>query len=283
MPKHIITIISITAFLTLCMLLPFLPGRYDGLAVTLSFMAQLFSFAGLLLVPLGLLWLWFELTKHNPTTPSHNKTKHFSIVTVFTLAFVTVVVSLGALTNYHLSFGLLFLAFCFFLLTRTFLKLKRGSIPHSSKSNHIPIYLITIPVFVALIRFGFILAVVQFSRDEGIKNSEPLITAIEAYHAKNGNYPISLQAIHTDILPGVVGIKQYHYEPNGTAYNLYFKQFSDELDVEEIVMYNKLDQHAFAAHVLDILEHSEDELALRRGDRHKYKLSAPHWMYIKFE
>ncbi|MES2881917.1 MAG: hypothetical protein V4676_07210 [Bacteroidota bacterium] len=54
MAKHIITIITITAFLTLCMLLPFLPGRYDGLAVTISVMAQLFSFAGLLLVPLGL-------------------------------------------------------------------------------------------------------------------------------------------------------------------------------------------------------------------------------------
>jgi len=48
-------------------------------------------------------------------------------------------------------------------------------------------------------------------------------------------------------------------------------------------MYNKLDEHAFAAHVLDILEYSAEDLALRRGDRHKYKLSQPHWIYIKFE
>ncbi|MES2881918.1 MAG: hypothetical protein V4676_07215 [Bacteroidota bacterium] len=161
--------------------------------------------------------------------------------------------------------------------------MKRGDIPRSSKFNHTPIYLITIPVFVALIRFCFISAAVQFRRDQAIRNSEPLITAIEAHYAKNGKYPISLQAIHADILPGVIGISQYHYEPNGAAYNLYFKQFSDELNVEEIVMYNKLDQHAFAAHLLDILEYSGEALALQRGDRHKYPLSTPHWLYIKFD
>jgi len=41
--------------------------------------------------------------------------------------------------------------------------------------------------------------------------------------------------------------------PNGKAYNVYFKQFSDELDAEEIVMYNKLNEHYFTAHSQDIL------------------------------
>ena len=100
---------------------------------------------------------------------------------------------------------------------------------------------------------------------------------------KNGSYPLSLQALHSDILPGIIGIKQYYYEPNGNGYNLYFKQFSDEMDVEEIVMYNKLDEHAFAAHLLDILEYSGQELTLRRGDRRRYRLSSPHWIYIKFD
>ncbi len=283
MTKHILTTISISALIILCMFLPFLPGRYDKLAVTLSFMTQLFSLASLLLVPLGLFWLWFEITKRKTTMGSDKKTKRFTIAAGLTLGFITVVVSLGALTNYNLSFGILFLAFCFSLLTRTYLKLKREGISDNLKFNPTPLYLITIPIVVALVKFTLITTGVEFSRDYAIKKSEPLITAIEAHYAKNGNYPISLQALHTDILPEIIGIKQYHYEPNGTAYNLYFKQFSDELDVEEIVMYNKLDEHAFAAHVLDILEYSGKELALRRGDRHKYKLSKPHWIYIKFE
>lgn len=265
------------------MFLPFLPGRYDSLAVTLSFMTQLFSLAGLLLVPLGFVWLWFEIAKRKSTTGSDRRTKRLALATVLILGFITVVVSLAPLTNYNLSFGILFLAFCFTLLTRTYLILKRKGISDSFKFNPTPIYLITIPIVIALVRFAFIETGVQYSREYAIRKSEPLITAIETYYAKNGNYPISLQAIHTDILPEIIGIKQYHYEPNGAAYNLYFKQFSDELDVEEVVMYNKLDQHALSAHVLDILEYSGEELILRRGDRHRYKLSTPHWIYIKFE
>ncbi len=265
------------------MFLPFLPGRYDSLAVTLSFMAQLFSLAGLLLVPLGFFWLWFEITKRKITMGPDRKTKRFAMATVLLLGFITVVVSLGALTNDNLSFGILSLVFCFYLLTRTHLKLKSEGISDNLKFNPTPIYLIAIPIVVALVRFMLIPTGVQYSREYAVRKSGPLITAIESHYEKNGNYPTSLQAVHTDILPEIIGIKQYHYEPNGSAYNLYFKQFSDELDVEEIVMYNKLDEHAFAAHVLDILEYSGQELAIRRGDRHRYKLSTPHWIYIKFE
>src|SRR5918993_1120905 len=187
MAKHIILIISLSALIILCMFLPFLPGRYDSLAVTLSFMTQLFSFAGLLLVPLGLFWLWFEITKRKTTTGSDKKTKHFSIATVLTLGFVTLVVALGALTNYNLSFGILFLVFCFSLLTKTYLKLRREGISYNLKFNPTPIYLITIPIVVALIRFTLIGTGVQFSRDYAIKKSEPLIAAIEAHYAINRN------------------------------------------------------------------------------------------------
>ncbi|HEX5885823.1 MAG TPA: hypothetical protein VFY67_14875, partial [Pyrinomonadaceae bacterium] len=41
----------------LCTLLPFLPGSYDNLAVALSEMAHMFGVVGLLLVPVGLIWL----------------------------------------------------------------------------------------------------------------------------------------------------------------------------------------------------------------------------------
>ena len=281
MTRHFIAIISITAFIVLCMFLPFLPGRYDSLSPTLSFMTQLFSFAGLLLVPLGLLWLGYEFRKQRGE--SKKKTKHFFIATFLTIGFVTIIISLGALLNYNVSFGILFLAVCLSLLTRIYLKqLAKRNYDHLN-FNPIPLYLIIIPLIVAVVRFTLLSKGVEFSRNYAIKKSEPLITAIEAYHAKNGSYPLSLQALHSDILPGIIGIKQYYYEPNGNGYNLYFKQFSDEMDVEEIVMYNKLDEHAFAAHLLDILEYSGQELTLRRGDRRRYRLSSPHWIYIKFD
>jgi len=39
------------------------PGTHDSLAVTLSMMAQALGFSGLLLVPIGVPWLIYELMK----------------------------------------------------------------------------------------------------------------------------------------------------------------------------------------------------------------------------
>lgn len=61
MIKHIVAIPAAAALIIAFMFYPFLPGRYDGLAVTLSAMAQVFAVAGLLLVPLGALWLAREI------------------------------------------------------------------------------------------------------------------------------------------------------------------------------------------------------------------------------
>ena len=57
MIKHILGIVAAVAFVVLCTLLPFLPGSYDGLAVPLSEMAHMFGTVGLMLVPIGLLWI----------------------------------------------------------------------------------------------------------------------------------------------------------------------------------------------------------------------------------
>ena len=51
-----------------------------------------------------------------------------------------------------------------------------------------------------------------------------LLGDIEAYHAASGRYPSSFLALHKDYKPSVVDIKQFHYAPNGQAYNLFFEQ-----------------------------------------------------------
>jgi hypothetical protein len=51
MALHLVRIGAIIILIIACTFLPFLPGEYDGLAVTLSAMSQMFGVAGLLLVP----------------------------------------------------------------------------------------------------------------------------------------------------------------------------------------------------------------------------------------
>ena len=55
--SYLLRITAATAFIILCTLLPFLPGPYDSLAVSLSMMAQIFGKVGLLLVPIGAVWV----------------------------------------------------------------------------------------------------------------------------------------------------------------------------------------------------------------------------------
>lgn len=246
-------------------------------------MAQVFSFAGLILVPLGIIWLWFVLMERKPGSGSGKYTTGFGYVSLLVLGLIAFVVSFGAFSNYNLSFGIIFLMVCFIVLAKAILKLRKDQFPGHSKFNPAPVYLIIIPAMVFFARLLFITPAVEFSRYYAIRKSEPLINAIEAHQIKFGHYPVSLQALHMDFSPGMIGIPQYHYEINGNAYNLFFKQPSDELPVEEIVMYNKSDEHAYAAHALDILEYSGEELELRRGDRHRYKLAVPHWIYIKLD
>jgi len=51
-----------------------------------------------------------------------------------------------------------------------------------------------------------------------------LIGAIEAYPRCVWALAEFLFALHKDYKPSVVDIKQFHYVPNGQAYNLFFEQ-----------------------------------------------------------
>lgn len=275
MKRHTFYILLISAAIIFVIFRPFLPGRYDNLSIPLSFMTQIFSFSSLIFVPLGLIWLI-----RTKTTGIREVTQRRFLKTILIIAgLVSLIVSIGALSQNHTSLAVLFLATSFIALTRTFLNLKNERL----KTEFLPLYLIIVPIVVAFARFGFIDNAVEMSRNTAIKNSETLIQSIENYQNVHGHYPISLQALHQDISPEVIGISQYFYEPNGNSYNVYFKQFSDELDADEIVMYNKLNEHYFTAHSQDILEYTGETLELRRGDRRRVQLSTPNWISINFE
>jgi len=101
MLTHVLRITAATAGIILCTLLPFLPGRYDSLAVPLSGMSLLFGKVGLLLVPVGALWMasgyWSRLAGRQYV---------FAIAALIASSVVWAIVSLGALVSSGLSLGL---------------------------------------------------------------------------------------------------------------------------------------------------------------------------------
>src|SRR5262245_3726776 len=108
MVRHLTWMSAATLLIVTCMFLPFLPVEYDGLAVTPSFMSQLFSMAGLLLVPLGMIWLAHEFrmraTKAG-TRPGKDMGYWFALTSIGASTVVAVVVSFGAFVNVGPSLG----------------------------------------------------------------------------------------------------------------------------------------------------------------------------------
>ena len=275
---HALRLTAAIAAITLCTLLPFLPGRYDMLAVPLSFMAQLFGVAGLLLVPIGVLWLasgyWSALARHHYL---------FAVTSLVVASLIWAIVSLAAVTSGGLSFGVIVLAVGIYVLVTLGSRLKemKGATPKYVRP--IGLYLIVLPVTAALLRFLVVRPAIEFSRSRAILNSTALIADIERYRAARGRYPPSLLSLWEDYEPSVIGIEQFHYEISGDAYNLIFEQFAYPVGTREIVVYNPRDQQVATSHDMDLLQLSPEDLERQRGYYAVHATQHAHWKYFWFD
>jgi hypothetical protein len=180
---HFIRIAIISTVILLCVFLPFIPGSYDGLAVSVSFMAQLFAMAGLSLVPIGLIWIIFELIRRTKKVGSQtykNRTHTFAIVSLVVMCFIAIIVSLGAFGNNNHFLGICSLVIWIYLVPKIIIKSRHIKNANSSNINPTPFYLICIPLVVIIFRTIFIVPATEFSRNYAIKQSEKLIQDIEA-------------------------------------------------------------------------------------------------------
>ncbi len=280
MLTHFFGIPAATAGIMLCTLLPFFPGRYDGLAVPLSGMSRIFGAVGLLLVPVGALWVaskyWSPLAA-----------KQYAIATAALIAFsVTwVIVSIGALVS-SLLLGLGALVLWIYVVSRVWPRLKLLKSATARPTSAVAFYVLIVPVAVALLQMAAVPPAIEFSRTRAIRNSARLIADIEQYRVSHGGYPASLfSEWEDDYAPGVIGIEKYHYEPSGDAYNLIFEQFALHFGTREFVVYNPRDQQAVTSHKRDLLQMSPRELAVEhtRGHYAVHDAPHPHWKYFWFD
>ena len=266
-------IAAVTGAIILSTLLPFLPGRYDPLAVPLSMLAQLFGKVGLLLVPAGVLWMAAGRAAATP--------RRRSVVAVTALAAFLVVwaiLSLGAFVE-SVVLGLAMLAVGAYAIVR----IRRAS--RMAAASALPLSFIFVPAAVALIQLALARPVPELSRSHAIRNSAPLIADIERYRVRNGHYPRSLVSVNRDYSPSVIGIEEYRYEPSGDAYNVFFEQLTFRLGTREIVMYNPRDRQVMTSHALDVLQLTPEQLALdqARGHNAVHDAPEPHWKYFWFD
>jgi hypothetical protein len=278
---HVFGIVAATAVIVLCTLLPFLPGNYDSLAEGLSGMCRAFGFVGLLLVPIGALWVasgyWGGLA---------GKQYLIGIAALIVPSILWLFASFLAFVTGSLTLGVGMLVFWIYAVRRAWRALMRLKTAPPRPASAIAVYLLIVPVAVFLIQLAAVPRAIESSRNRAIRNSAQLIDAIEQYRAANGRYPESLFSLYPDqYKPGVIGIKEYLYEPNGDAYNVFFEQIALNFGTREIVMFNPRDRQTVTSHKVDRLELTPQQLALEhtRGHYAVHEAPYPHWKYFWFD
>ena len=154
---HGLGMMAITAGIIVLTLLPFLPGRYDSLAIPLSLMSQIFGTVGLLLVPVGALWVsagyWTRLAR---------KQYGIAMATLVVSSLVWVIVSLGALVSSGFVLALCTIAFWIPLVRIILSRLKALKSAPPRVRSAAPFYLMIVPVTVAAAQMVVIAPAIEF-------------------------------------------------------------------------------------------------------------------------
>src|SRR5262245_17549857 len=288
MALHLVRMVAVTALLVFCTFYPYLPGEFDGLAVALSMMAQIFGLVGVAVVAVGLPWLAYEVRRRaagRRQLPIPTRGYLYALASVIASSVVAVAASLGAATS-SIALGFLTLALWGYSVSRFIPRLRRLREAEPHGFNPVPLYLVIIPTATLLAQVTLAVPATEFARNHAIASSAELIKDIEQYHAAGSQYPRSLTGLSPDYKTSVIGIAQYHYSPTGNGYSLFF-----ELPVfllrapgtREIVMYNKLDEHLMLSHAAWNLTRSPEGLADTQGWYAVHDASRPHWKYFWFD
>lgn len=259
-----IQLIALNVLVVLCIFLPFLPGPYDKLSLVISGIAQLTGYVGLLLVPIGILWLIQELRKsagNVKTLTLWSSGYYYAITATVICTFLSLFFALALLMEVGISASLIALIFIGFMLNRQISAIKVLKYNFLPSFNVAPLYLLSIPIIAFIVCSFLISPVSEYSRNYAMKQGLEAIAAIENYHHQTGSYPASIEYVPNVPKPSIMGTDKFIYELNGDAYNLAFVQHQHLGATREVVMYNKNDQHNVKGHFAN------------------YNTNQPHWKY----
>ena len=276
------------AIMILMVIYPFLPGEYDPFAMPASTAIQMLGGAGLLLVPVGVLWLVREIRiyKQRNKNPIINQEHYFAEISLIVGSIAALLANLIMFAVNSILLGILFLVLSLATILSLKLRLKQWKAAGANTFNPTPLYIIIIPISVTFLSLRLAEPITNMSRDNAIANSEEFINAIEQSYALRGQYPTSMQGLWPDYKALVVGVAGYSYAPQGAGYNLSFEQprfLFDDFGTQEVVMYNKLDEHMMLSHASWHLTRSPESIVAIQGWYEARDTKIKHWKIFLFD
>lgn len=266
-------LILILALLTFGLLYPFVPGKYDALAMPLFTLIQSIGLFGMLFVVLGFIWLSTSQTKRSYTNLFYYLGIFQAIILVLIAYFTSGVV-----------LSILVAAVSLFLLIKIRNNLRKTI--DSNTSSPAPLYLIFIPSYILLFSLVCAKPLTSWSRQRSIVNATSFIADIEQFKITNGFYPRALQAMYDDYFPQTIGVEKYNYFPHNDAYNISFEQprfFLDVIGTREWLVYNPKDEHRVFSYTSWQLLLSPHESSRQQGWYASERNVLPHWTSFYFD
>jgi MFS family permease len=284
MVRHLARIILIAFLIALCIVYPFLSGEYDLLAMPLSTIAQGFGVLGVLLVPVGAVWLIAELRRRR--RPIKGRGFVFAVITVIIGTLITAALTLAGLGTVGPSLALFLLVLGLYSLSKLIPILRAMRHSERDRFNPTPLYLVTLPLAALIVQIAAAAPLTASSRARAIASSAEMIANIEAYRQAQGRYPHSLLGVWKDYYPHVVGIERYYYRPERDAYNLYFEQprfMLDRVGTREFVVYNPRDEHLMVSHPSLMLLLTPAQFESSPGWYRVHDAGTDHWRSFWFD
>lgn len=276
------SVILINLLVIVVILSPFLPGPPNQLVHGLSILGQSAGFFGLLLIPIGVIWLILEngMLKKTQDINVIVRTR-YCIGLVSTIVMALICLILASLCAQNPVAGIAAVIPAGFIVYKSFTGLRKitsQSIPHFLS---MPFYLLTIPVIAFITRIYLIEPVSRMSREYAMERSEILINSIEEYKNSEGRYPESLADLGGSDFdkatnPFVMGIQTFRYNHINNRYSLSFSQWLHLGSTEEIVLYDKDNLRSSLSGQYAMYDYKFD-LCRIKGAYEKQELGVENW------
>ena len=281
--RQVLLLVGAVLMTILAILLPFLPGPSTKFSLGLSILVQTFGFFGLILIPVGIVWLIGRKKALEKTNQLFWKPGYYFAlgISIFSFALL-LLVTLGLFMTNDFRAGMMMILLGTIGLNMAYRGLRKMKSQHTMSHQWLPIYAIVIPVVSFFIRTQVELPMSGISRGIAITQGQLIIEALEKYKIAEGQYPETIKSLegkYFEKIPpsSILGISGFHYYKVGDEFTLSFSQWLDMGSLEEIVLYEKKDLHTDIAQVV-AYDYQHDLHRVNSASAH-YPSGYTNWTY----
>lgn len=261
--------------------LPFLPGRYDALAGPVATVARVCGVGSLLLVPVGIAWLLYEVTGTGDG-PRLMRVR-FVGAAIGAMSMVMVLACVGAAAMSAMSLGVGTLAVWALLLWRRSRAVLAWARAGAGSYRRPALAMTAVPIVTASVILGMAGPLQQWSQNRTMDAMQRLIDDIEQYRVARGGYPHALFAEWMDYRAEIIGVRGYQYERVGGAYSIAVEVPAFDPSVRVFLLYNPEDVFRMASHDEWPLTWTDNQLARHRGYSLLREVGRAHWRILYFD